>query len=184
VMLVYGTKGTPEENAWAYAKARYDAEVFWYRGNGSVDLIPDTAVGDPADRHRNVVLYGNADTNGAWASLLGDSPVQVRSGEAAVGDRTMEGADLACLLIRPRPGSELASVGAVSGTGIVGMRLTGRLGYFVSGVAYPDCLVIGSDALEKGTQGIRCAGFFGLDWKVESGEFVWLGGSCPRLLPR
>ena len=34
MMFVYGTRGTPEENAWAFAKARFDAEAFWYRGNG------------------------------------------------------------------------------------------------------------------------------------------------------
>ena len=42
MLFVYGTKGTPEENAWALAKARFDAETFWYRGNGSIDVVPDT----------------------------------------------------------------------------------------------------------------------------------------------
>src|SRR5262249_52120809 len=43
MLFVYGTKGTVEENAWALAKARCDAETFWYRGNGSIDVIADTA---------------------------------------------------------------------------------------------------------------------------------------------
>src|SRR5262249_32906041 len=47
MQFVYGTRGTPEENAWAAARARFDAETFWYRGNGSVDVLPDTAF-DPA----------------------------------------------------------------------------------------------------------------------------------------
>ena len=42
MLFVYGTKGTPEENAWALVKARFDAETFWYRGNGSIDVVPDT----------------------------------------------------------------------------------------------------------------------------------------------
>jgi hypothetical protein len=35
-VFVYGTAGTPEENAWMLARARFDAETFWYRGNGSI----------------------------------------------------------------------------------------------------------------------------------------------------
>src|SRR5262249_16121433 len=88
-ILVSRTKGTPEENAWALAKARYDAETFWYRGNGSVDIVADTdltsidlksyggAERDPSmgpmppdlPRHRNAILYGNQDTNGAWGEV-------------------------------------------------------------------------------------------------------------------
>mgnify|MGYP000497109494 CR=1 FL=1 len=44
-LFVYGTRRTAEENGWACAKARYDAETFWYRGNGSVDIVEDTAGG-------------------------------------------------------------------------------------------------------------------------------------------
>ncbi len=39
--LVYGTSGTEEENHWAISKVRYDAETFWYRGNGSIDIVAD-----------------------------------------------------------------------------------------------------------------------------------------------
>lgn len=53
------------------------------------------------------------------------------------------------------------------------MRLTDRLAYFVSGVAYPDCIVIGPEMLIEGSRGVRVAGFFGLDWSVTSGEFAW-----------
>ena len=79
-MLVYGTGGNDEENAWAAAKARYDAEVFWYQGNGSVDVIADTAFDLKADLDRNVILYGHADMNAAWQPLLGTSPVRGGAG--------------------------------------------------------------------------------------------------------
>lgn len=173
VTFVYGTKGTPEENAWAFAKARYDAETFWYRGNASVDVIPDTAFDAAKDAHRNVILYGNADTNAAWNALLSDSPVQVRRGSARIGEREVTGDDLACLFVRPRPNSDTACIGVVSGTGIVGMRLTDRLPYFLSGVGFPDCIVLGSETLSQGSAGVRVAGYFGLDWSVAAGEFVW-----------
>src|SRR5262249_32969742 len=77
VLFVYGTHGSAEETAAALAKARYDAETFWYQGNASVDVVPDTAWEAAAERDRNVIVYGNADTNAAWKTLLADSPVQV-----------------------------------------------------------------------------------------------------------
>jgi hypothetical protein len=173
MMFVYGIRGTAAENAWALAKARFDAETFWYRGNGSIDIVSDRQFDPDRDRERSVILYGHADSNGTWASLLADSPVQVRRGWLRLGRRELRGDDLACLFLRPRPGSDRACVAAVSGTGLVGLRLTERASYFVAGVAYPDCTVFGADTLTKGNDGVRVAGFFGNDWSVEAGEFVW-----------
>ncbi|MHC5024122.1 MAG: carboxylesterase family protein [Planctomycetota bacterium] len=173
MQFVYGTRGTEAENAWAFAKARYDAETFYYRGNGAADLVPDTDF-DPLDeRDRSVILYGNATTNAAWEPLIGASPVQVTRGRAEIGGRSIAGDDLACLFLRPRPGSDVACVGVVSGTGLVGMRLADRLPYFVSGVAYPDCTIIDPSMLTGGAAGVRVAGFFGNDWSVEAGDFAW-----------
>ena len=99
---------------------------------------------------RNVILYGNADTNRAWSALLADSPVQVRRGEVRFGTHVDKGDDLAALFVYPRPASDTGLVGVVSGTGPVGMRLTDRLRYFVSGVAYPDLLIFGPGVLTEG----------------------------------
>ena len=118
-------------------------------------------------------LYGHADLNRAWASLLADSPVQVRRGGVSVGERSEQGDDLACLFVRPRPGSDTASVGVIAGTGLPGLRLTNHLPVFVSGVAYPDWVVIDSTMLTKGAEGLRGAGFFGNDWSLKDGESVW-----------
>jgi poly(3-hydroxybutyrate) depolymerase len=173
VLFVYGTSGNARENTWAFNKARYDTETFLYRGNGSVDVIADRDFDAGSEPDRSVILYGNAETNAAWGNLLGDGPVQVGRGSIRIGPRRIGGDDLACLFIRPRPGSDTACVGAVSGSGLVGMRLTDRLPYFVSGVAYPDCTVIGPEMLSEGSAGVRVAGFFGLDWSVETGDFAW-----------
>jgi poly(3-hydroxybutyrate) depolymerase len=173
-ILVYGTAGTTEENAWSLARARCDAETFWYRGNGSPAVVADVEFLDPVRRDefadRGVILYGNASTNAAWGPLLGDGPVRVDRGSIRVGDREVKGDDLACLFARPRPGSDVAMVAAISGTGPVGMRLTATLPYFTSGVAYPDLTVV-----RAGNPAPRAvaAGYFGEDWGVESGEFAW-----------
>jgi pimeloyl-ACP methyl ester carboxylesterase len=173
VVFVIGTKGSTDENAWALRKARFDAENFWYRGNGFIPIVRDWQFDPTKDRDHNVVLYGNADTNAAWDALLGKGPAQVKSGSVLLGDRATTGEDLGCVFVRPRPGSDVAAVGAVCGTGLKGMRLTDRLPFFVSGVGYPDCVLFGPDVLTKGLAGVKAAGFFGNDWSVERGEFVW-----------
>ncbi len=172
MLFVYGTHGNQQENDWSLAKARYDSEVFWYRGNGSIDVIPDTTFSLGSTKDRNVILYGNAQTNSAWPQLLGSSPVQVLEGKIVVGTNTYSSVDLACLFIRPRPDSDTACVGVVSGSGIVGMRLTDRQAYLAPGIGYPDCLVFGPGVLTTGSAGVRLAGYFGNDWRVDDGDFV------------
>lgn len=179
VAFVYGTRGTPEENAIQRAKARFDAETFWYRGNGSVDVFADTAFDPGAHPDRNVILYGNAETNSVWNQLLRESPVQVRRGTVSVGGRIFNGSDLCALFVRPRPDSATASVGAVAGSGPGGLRLCDRMPYFVSGVSYPDVFVVGSDMLERGVEGVRAVGFFGNDWSIERGAFAFAPEPAP-----
>ena len=116
--------------------------------------------------------YGNADTNAAWGPLLGDGPVTVGRDGVTVGERSWRRPDLGVLFIRPRPGSGVASVGVVTGTGLAGMRLVERLPYFVSGIGYPDLIVLTPESLTHGDQGILAAGYFGLDWSVETGQFA------------
>jgi hypothetical protein len=174
MIFVAGRQGTPEENEWALRKARFDAEQFWVRGNGSVDVVFDRDFNPNEDADRSVILYGNADTNSAWQPLLGSSPMQIKRGEAKIGETQCKGSETGAIFVRPRPGSAKACVAAVSGTGIVGMSLTDRLSYFTSGVAYPDyCLFKISDGkANDGVAGVDvfCAGFFGNDWSVKTGE--------------
>jgi dienelactone hydrolase len=173
VLLVVGTGGSNDENALLLAKARNDAEVFWYRGNGSLQIVTDRDFGSMNTADRNVVLYGNAVTNAAWKALLADSPIQVDQEGVTVGGKRVAGDALACLFIRPRPGSDTASVGVVAGTGISGIRLAGRVPYFSSGVAVPDWIVLGPEAMTEGVGGVRGAGFFGNAWELSPADSAW-----------
>ncbi|MFC1530190.1 prolyl oligopeptidase family serine peptidase [Gemmatimonadota bacterium] len=173
VVLVYGTGGEREEDAAGYAKARFDAEMFWYRGNGSLDVVADTDFDPARDPDRNVILYGNADTNAHWQSLLGDGPVQVGRRRITVGEHRFRGRDMGCYFIRPRPDSDTATVGAVAWTGPAGRIAAGAGQYFISGAGYPDLMIFSADMLRDGSGGIRMLGFFGPDWSVEEGDFVW-----------
>jgi len=173
MVFVYGTHGTSEENHWAFAKARYDAEVFWYRGNGSMDVVPDFKFRSTNYPGRSVVLYGHRNSNSAWKSLLHDSPVDVRRGSIKIGQRTLQGQDLACLFLRPRPGEDRACVAVISGTGLTGLRLTHRMPYFTSGTGFPDCLIVDGTVYHHGRSGVIAAGFFENDWSLDPTRFAW-----------
>jgi poly(3-hydroxybutyrate) depolymerase len=175
--FVVGTTGTAEETTWARNKARLDAETWWYRGNGTVEVLDDhdfvAHMGRPGFPQGNVILYGHADMNAAWAPLLPDGEVRVGRGALQVGGRRLTGDDLACLFVRPRAATHAHLVGVVAGTGLPALRLTDRLPYLASGVGVPDLVVLSTSMLTQGADGLVGAGFFGPDWSVDSGEFAW-----------
>lgn len=172
VVFVYATGGNKEENTWYQNKARFDAETFLYRGNGSIDVIADKDFIPSAYADRNVVLYGNASNNKAWNKLLKNAPVQVLKGEIRMGDKVLKGNDLGTYFVYPRPDSPTASVGVVAGTGIEGMKATYPNDYISGITGFPDLLIFNVDILKEGIHGIRVSGFFGNDWSVENGCFI------------
>lgn len=194
VIFVYGTHGTREENEWAFDKARFDAEFLWYQGGGSIEIVSDREFNPRKDPNRNVILYGNEKTNSAWNEVLNNSPVTVSEGKINFDNEVMKGNDYSCFMIRPRKGSDIASVGIVSGTGLEGMRLTYIVPYLQPWFSLPDIMIMDAGVFARdkagvtgdsflgqknggwvgigGTQGVKLAGFFGLDWSVKHGDFV------------
>lgn len=170
MVFVYGTKGTKQENAWSYNKARFDAETFYYRGNGAIDIISDKEFKKSKYKDRSVILYGNESTNAAWKKLLSESPIQIKRNQIKVGTKIMKGSDYGVYFIYPRKDSKTASVGVVSGTGIVGFKTVTPNRYFSSGVGIPDVMIFTPSLYREGIQGIKAAGFFGNDWSVENGD--------------
>lgn len=171
MVFVYATGGSPEENEWYRNKARYDAETFLYRGNGSIDIVADTDFSLAAFADRNVILYGNAGNNKAWNLLLKDAPVKVEPGVIHFGPYSLRGHDLGTYFLYPRPDSEYASVGVVAGTGIEGMKALAPNNYFSGITGFPDLMIFSTEWLRSGLEGIRVSGFFGNDWSVENGDF-------------
>ena len=170
VVLVYGTGGDEEETARLAARARLDSERWWYRANGHLPFVADVDFRLDEFPDRNIVLYGNADTNLHWSTLLGDSPIQVSNGRVRIGDKTHEGDDLSAIFIRPRPKSDIASVGVIASTGTPGGRLSEQLPLFLAGVGWPDWIVLNTDVLKNGTAGIVDTGFFDDTWALDENE--------------
>lgn len=171
-VIVYGTSGNAAENATTFAKARLDAETFWYRGNATPHIVADV---DFRPDHRvdsSVVLYGNADTNTAWSTLLADSPVQVNRGQITVGDESWQGNDMFAMFLQPRPGSDVASVIAVAASGQIGGQWSYGTSFFVPFVRFPDCVVLKQPSSNQTRPLPLAAGYFADDWSLEQAEMI------------
>ena len=167
MVFVYGTLGSREEREWSFCKARYDAETWYYRGNGAVDIVADKDYATERYRGRSVILYGNATTNSAWASLLRECPIQVKRNELKIGDKAYTGDDLAAYFIRPLPDGR-TSVAVIAGTGVKGMQAANANQYFAGASGFPDYMIFRLEMLQAGAQGVLMAGFFGNDWKFST----------------
>lgn len=186
---VYGTQGSDELNRAMFAKARYDGEQWWYRGNGQARIVADHAF-----EHNSLhatILYGNPEINAAWNSLwpaapeqhdIGHGrhlvwpglPVTIADGSFRLGERNVGAPSTASLFSMPCIGEQFwGSCAAIAATDARGMRATFRLPYFVSGVGYPDLTVFTPNVAREGMKAVQGAGFFGPDWTVEKGEWVW-----------
>ncbi|MDP5044639.1 MAG: hypothetical protein NWQ06_06640, partial [Leeuwenhoekiella sp.] len=73
----------------------------------------------------------------------------------------------------PRTDSDTASIGVVTATGIVGMKAAYANDYLENGTTFPDVLIFDNTMLTKGIEGVKASGFFGNDWSVDKGDFIW-----------
>jgi len=172
VVFVYATGGSAPEREWYQNRARFDAETFYYRGNGSIDVIPDSEFSLEKYKDRNVLIYGNASNNKAWNLLLKNSPIQINNQQIKVGDRILKGDDLAAYFVLPRKDSQTAMVGVVAGTSEAGMRATWANNYISGITGFPDVMIFKADLLLKGLPEMKVTGFFDNDWSTKTLEFL------------
>jgi hypothetical protein len=172
-VLVLPTGGDAEHAAWWSSMARYDNERWWYRGNGRFEVVTDAdflaggANEGARFGDRNVVLYGDAESNRAWDVVFAGCAVRAEPGVVSVGDRAFAGEGLALLMVRERSDAPGRLAGAIAGTGFAGDRLPAALPYFTSGVGVPDFVVIDAAMLTDGLPGVRAAGWFDNAWSLD-----------------
>jgi hypothetical protein len=167
MVFIYGTGGNAAENNWSYEKARFDAETWYYRGNGAVDMVPDKDFDPAAYPDRGLVIYGNAAINNAWGKVLEGCPIRVDRESIRAGDRSWTGDSLATYFVWPRSDSRVASVAVIAGTGLPGMKAALPNQYFAGGSGFPDFMIFCVDMLKGGTDGVKAAGFFTNNWQLD-----------------
>ena len=171
MIFVVGTNGSKEENETNLNKAIYDAESWYYRGNGAVDIITDREFSAEKYKGRNVIIYGNADNNSAWNILLKDCPIQVTANKITADNLQFNGDDLATYFVWPQKDPALLT-GVVAATGVKGMKAAYANQYFAGGSGFPDFMIFSIDMLKDGSKAVKMAGFFDHQWKLSKDDFV------------
>lgn len=179
-VFVRATHGTAEENAWSLARARFDAEQWWYRGNGRVEIVTDDAFLRALGEGRiegNAILYGNTDMNAAAKRLCENQAVRVSRTEAWVGTRKVSGDDVGVLAVGTFKGAAGSRVyGLVAGTGLSGARATDRIPYIIAGTGVPDVCIVRPSLWNKGVAGVECAGFLDPNLLAAKADIAWREG--------
>ncbi|ARS40998.1 alpha/beta hydrolase [Sphingobacteriaceae bacterium GW460-11-11-14-LB5] len=166
MVFVVGTKGSAEANQANLNKAKYDAESWYYRGNGAIDIIMDKEFSASKYQGRNIILYGNSENNTAWKTLLKDCPIQVSNSQITTGQGSWKGDDLAAYYIWPQQDNKLL-IGVVASTGVTGMKAAYANQYFAGGSGFPDFMIFSSELPKEGSKGIKLAGFYNNKWQFD-----------------
>lgn len=167
--MVVGTAGRPSETRLLRERARHDAAQWWYRANATPEVVDDAEFLASPWRYvgRNLILYGNRNTNAAWTAVVPAAcPLEARRGSLLFGEQSWARDDLAALCIFPRADDAQGLVGLIADSGPRGARLGDALRLFVSGVGYPDYVVWGPEVLTDGDGAVLAAGFFDHAWRL------------------
>lgn len=172
MIFVYSTGGSAAENEWSFNKARYDAETWYYRGNGSVDIIADKDYEPGRYKDRGVIIYGNKSINKAWKHLLTDCPIQVERNKVTAAGHEWKGEDMSINFVWPLPGSDIASVAVIGGSGLTGMKAAYANQYFAGASGFPDFMIYDAKMLMTGVDKVKMAGFYDHQWQLVPHEMI------------
>ncbi|MEO0085411.1 MAG: hypothetical protein ABIK37_02135, partial [candidate division WOR-3 bacterium] len=163
--LVYGTQDSALVSTLRHA-ATQEAMRWFLIGNGHCPVLADTEVTDAVFRKRNLVLYGGPNENSISRRINSALPVRASSGRMLLGRRVL-GTNLAAIVAYPNPLNPQRLVLARTGTDPEAVKLSLFFGLIGSSTGIPDFLVFDRRVRRYGWHGIRAAGFFGPDWKLD-----------------
>jgi poly(3-hydroxybutyrate) depolymerase len=161
-VIIAGQSGTPEQNELNLETARELATRWWYRANGFTQIFSDTYLPEYPE---NLILIGGPDSNLISAQYADSFPIRIENDGIWLGDQFIEGENLACQFVYPRPDGEFSPrVHCIWGNSLEGMRLSGGLTCLYSGANLPDFLIYDDDVRMMGYAGVKAAGFFDNQW--------------------
>ncbi len=164
-VIAYGTADTGLTRFLRHA-ATQEAMRWWLRGNGLAEVLPDSEVTPAIAGRYNLILYGGPDQNSCTREIAGRLPIQVRKGRMFLGSRDL-GDSLAALFTYPSPHNPENLVLVRMGTDAKHTRLSLFWGFTHSGAGVPDFMVFDRTVKHQAWAGVRAAGFFGPDWKLD-----------------
>jgi hypothetical protein len=99
--------------------------------------------------------------------MLAECPIQIMRGNVRIGSENFSGDNYGGYLMYPRKDSNIASVAAVTGSGLTGMHAADANQYLTGGSGFPDYLIFTPDMPKKGIDGVLRAGYYTNDWLIK-----------------
>jgi hypothetical protein len=163
-IIIYGTQDSGLVDFLRHS-ATQEAMRWWLIGNGSAEVLPDTAVTDKLARQYNLVLLGGPNENSVTRRAQAGLPVQVRQGRMYLGGDEL-GDSLAALSVFPSPFNPERLVLVRMGTDADNTRLSLFWGIASSSTGIPDFVIFDQAVRRYGWAGVRAAGFFDSNWSL------------------
>lgn len=163
-ILVYGTRSDSETTAKLLHRAAGEAQRWWVVVNGTVRIVPDTAVTEEIINTYNLVLLGNAEQNVITARIEKNLPIRIEDGRFVFADEILPPEATASLFVYRNPLNPNKKVLVREGIGSDGLKLSGYFSTLYSGAGIPDYIIWSEDVSDKGWGGVIKAGFFTADW--------------------
>lgn len=174
-VLVYGTRGDAATTDLLTHLARLEAFQWWRRGNGFVEVLPDTEVTSAILEDYNLILFGGAAENLVTGRIDRFLPIRSLGGHLMLGETMLRSRGLAAKFIYPNPLNPKKLVVVNEGTDREGLELLAYMRTVYAGAGLPDFLVYGGDIRRRGWGGILAAGFFDFGWQPDPGLTYYRG---------
>jgi len=174
-VLVYGTRGDAATTDLLTHLARLDAFQWCLRGNGFVEVLPDTEVTSAIVEKYNLVLFGGATENSVAARIDRNLPIRSVKGQLRLGETVLGNRGIAVKFVYPNPLNKEKLIVINQGTDREGLELLMHVRAIYAGAGLPDFLVCDSDTKERGWGGILAAGFFDSAWQLDPGLMYYRG---------
>ncbi len=175
-VLVYGTQSDRRKGPTTdilLHQAGLQAFQWWRRGNGYVDVIPDTLVTDRIIADYNLILFGGPAENTFVARIMRHLPIRRVTGSKGngieIGSHLIKGRGLAAEFVYPNPLNPDRLVVVHMGTDAAGLGISDFFKTLYAGAGLPDYIVYDETVRTKGWAGVICTGFFDGAWKVDPG---------------
>lgn len=167
-ILVYGTQGDSDSTEINLHHARVEAQNWWLRGNGYVEIIPDIELNSEIIHRYNLILFGSPKTNAVTAKIMKDLPISIKNDRLIIDGQEIEKDDVAFQMIYPNPLNPEKYIVIKGGTSPKAEELSGLFNVIYSGSGLPDFIIYDETVKEKGWAAIIAAGFFDVNWKFDN----------------
>lgn len=166
-LMVFGTQGQGDRDMRSAIKAGQEWVDF---AKGRAAIKPDTAVSVQDIAKRNLILFGDVESNSVVSKIAAGLPVVIRGDEFALAGRTFPRPESSLLMVYPNPLNPsryvVLNVGKFWGKYL---SINHKLDHV------PDFIVFNDSRDTDGNNKFLCAGYFDRNWQF-SEDLTWDAG--------